>query len=61
MVAINVQLVQSYLASMSMLQLLAGLYLAVAVPQIVRRLFGRKLPPKTHLLVSALKALLTTK
>jgi hypothetical protein len=51
MVAINVQLVH-HLASMSMLHLLAGLYLAVAVPQIVRRLFGPKLPPKTHILVS---------
>jgi hypothetical protein len=51
MVAINMQLVLSYLASLSMLHLL-GLYLAVTVPQIVRRLFGPKLPPKTHLLVS---------
>jgi hypothetical protein len=55
MASINMQLMQSYLASLSMLQLLAGLYLAIAVPQIVRRLFGPKLSPKTYLLVSCIE------
>lgn len=51
----NMQQMQSHLASMSALQLLSALYLAVAVPQVLRRLFGPKLPPKTHLLVSCIE------
>eukprot|EP00953_Heterococcus_sp_UTEX-ZZ885_P004102 2710-Heterococcus_DN1.PRE.1 len=46
MVALSVDL-QSFLAA-GVLRLLGGLYLAVAVPQMLRRVFGPRLPPKSH-------------
>jgi hypothetical protein len=52
MVTFNVEFLQPLLTAAVVLRLLGGLYLAVAIPQMLRRLFGPRLPPKSHPLVS---------
>jgi hypothetical protein len=47
----NLDLLKSYMTLAGVLSLLGGLYLAVAVAQIAKRLLGPKLPPKSHPLV----------
>jgi hypothetical protein len=60
MVALSNESLQSFLSDLQyfltaagVLRLLGGLYLAVAIPQMSRRLFGPRLPPKSHPLASA--------
>jgi hypothetical protein len=48
---LTLDLLKSYMTLAGMLSLLGGLYLAVAVAQIAKRLLGPKLPPKSHPLV----------
>jgi hypothetical protein len=47
----NLDLLKSYMTLAGVLSVLGGLYLAVAVAQIAKRLLGAKLPPKSHPLV----------